>query len=175
MLVKERLPGASEVPHVPHTFSFWLHCFSVTCLPAACSSLKIQPWFSPPLPFLWAMQLSLWGSQFPNQGLNPGHGSESPESLPLGHQGNPDPPPLWSPPCPSCPPADCASLGDTVTPCASFYYDLSHYFTVVKLDVFPTKQWAPSRPSRLKTSSCQLNEWRNTWRVQPTLHNVDSL
>ena len=27
------------------------------------------------------------GSQLPNQGLNPGHGSESLESQPLGHQG----------------------------------------------------------------------------------------
>ena len=29
------------------------------------------------------------GSQFPNQGLNLGHGSKSPESQPLGHQGTP--------------------------------------------------------------------------------------
>ena len=31
----------------------------------------------------------LAGSQFPKQGLNPGHGSESPESEPLGHRGAP--------------------------------------------------------------------------------------
>ena len=33
--------------------------------------------------------LQLAGSQFPNQGLNPGHGSENLESQPLGHQGTP--------------------------------------------------------------------------------------
>ena len=37
--------------------------------------------------FLSQLHLQLVGPQFPNQGLNPGHGSESVESLPLGHQG----------------------------------------------------------------------------------------
>ena len=34
---------------------------------------------------------NMWlvGSQFPTQGLNLGHGSESPESSPLNHQGTP--------------------------------------------------------------------------------------
>ena len=47
---------------------------------------------SPPL-FLFFFSFGcaalLAGSQFPNQGLNPGQGSESPESKPLGHQGTP--------------------------------------------------------------------------------------
>ena len=34
--------------------------------------------------FFWLIE-----SQFPNQGLNPGHGGESPESEPPGHQGAP--------------------------------------------------------------------------------------
>ena len=33
--------------------------------------------------------LQLAESQFPDQGLNPGHGSENLESQPLGHQGTP--------------------------------------------------------------------------------------
>ena len=37
--------------------------------------------------FFLSMQPSLTGSQFPNQGLNSGHDSESLKSLTIGHQG----------------------------------------------------------------------------------------
>ena len=37
--------------------------------------------------FFLSMQHSLTGSQFPNQGLNTGHDSESLKSLTRGHQG----------------------------------------------------------------------------------------
>ena len=37
--------------------------------------------------YLFIVQLA--GSQLPNQGLNLGHVSESPESKPLGHWGTP--------------------------------------------------------------------------------------
>ena len=39
--------------------------------------------------FFFGCAALLAGSQFPNQGLNPGQGSERPESKPLGHQGTP--------------------------------------------------------------------------------------
>ena len=39
--------------------------------------------------FFFGHVMCLAGSQFPDQGLNPSHRSESPESYPLGHQGTP--------------------------------------------------------------------------------------
>ena len=41
--------------------------------------------------FLFFFGCAAWiaGSQFPKQGLNSGHGSESPESQPPGHGGTP--------------------------------------------------------------------------------------
>ena len=43
--------------------------------------------------FFW-LTMQLVGSQFPHQGLNPRHGSESTESEPWGHPGTPKPE-LW--------------------------------------------------------------------------------
>ena len=47
----------------------------------------------PPFFFFFSFGCATWlvGFQFLDQGLNPGHGSESPESYSLGHQGTPSP------------------------------------------------------------------------------------
>lgn len=73
----------------PSLFFIWYCC----CIFMVLISIFLIPWWVVKLTFLgWghmACSGLMWGSQFPVQGLNLGHGGKSAESQPLDHQETP--------------------------------------------------------------------------------------
>ena len=78
-----RLMLFNKLGKFPDIISFYIYFF--------CSFLFIFSFYLFLFLIFFGHATWLVGSQFPDQGLNPAHGNESPESWPLGHQGTPHP------------------------------------------------------------------------------------